>query len=210
MRKPSFLSGVQPHQIKPASFSAHREEVAPRPFLDRATQPTQPAIAAAPPLPPLAGSQAQHSSQAQAHGEGLEKLAAAIEVLRLRGERLAEEARADTLEIAFQIARRIVEAELRTGPDALFALVRSALRRCGEVRRVLIRVCPADLAILEGAAGKAALPTMTVARIDLVGDATLRSGDCVVESAEARVDGRLATRFAELRRAVDPDAEEPL
>lgn len=150
-----------------------------------------------------------HAELRREHALGLAKLAAAIELLKLRGERLAEEARADTLEIAFQIARRIVECELKTGPDALFSLVRSALRRCGEVRRVLIRVSPGDLALLQGEAGKEALQTMTVARVDLVSDATLHAGDCVVESAEARVDGRLATRIAELRRAVDPDAEEP-
>src|SRR4051794_14473677 len=135
--------------------------------------------------------------------EMLARLQGAIEKLRHEGERLAEAARADTLEIAFLIARRIVEQELRTGPDALFALVRSAVRRAGEVRRVLIRVSPKDVAALEGESGRAAMQTMTVARIEIVGDATLSHGDVVVESAEARIDGRIASRLGELRRVVE-------
>jgi hypothetical protein len=163
--------------------------------------------AAAPASPPAALTSPAGALALALHGDGgLATLAAAVQVLRLQGEQLAERARADTLEIAFQIARRIVEAELRVGPEAFFSLIRSALRRCGEARRVTIRVCPRDLSLLEGAQGAAALQAMTVARVDLVSDIALHPGDCVIESDEARVDGRLDARFGELRHALDPDA----
>jgi flagellar biosynthesis/type III secretory pathway protein FliH len=68
---------------------------------------------------------------------------------------------------------------------------------------VLIRVAPQDVQALEGDSGKSALQSMTVARVEIVGDATLSPGDVVVESAEARIDGRISARLGELRRAVD-------
>jgi flagellar assembly protein FliH len=195
VRKPSFLSNVS-HQdsAQRANFA-----VAAPPHVRPAVEPPapkpQPAAQHAPPPAP-------QIQIIDPRPEMLARLQVAIDKLRHEGERLAEAARADTLEIAFHIARRILEQELRSSPDALFALVRTAVRRAGEVRRVLIRVHPGDVAALEGEAGKKALQQITVARVDIVGDATLSPGDVIVESAEARVDGRIDSRLSELKRAV--------
>jgi len=200
-RKPSFLTNVRNDKAERVTFAVSREAVAPRPPVE-----TQEASAASRP-PAIAAVPALAAAvPAQAHDlrpEMLARLQTAIEKLRHEGERLAEQARADTLEIAFQIARRILEQELRTGPDALFALVRSAVRRAGDVRRVIIRVAPQDVAALEGDSGKAAMQTITVARVEIIGDATLTPGDVIVESAEARIDGRISSRLGELRSALE-------
>jgi flagellar assembly protein FliH len=194
VRKPSFMTNTRTGKAELATFSAPSVRESPKP------------LAEAPPpdarLPPPVVLQALPTPP-DLRPEMLARLQTAIEKLRHEGERLAEQARADTLEIAFQIARRILEQELRTGPDALFALVRSAVRRAGDVRRVLIRVAPQDVQALEGDSGKAALQSMTVARVEIVGDATLTPGDVVVESAEARIDGRISSRLGELRRAAE-------
>jgi flagellar assembly protein FliH len=193
VRKPTFMTNVRHDKAERATFTAPLTPVVARPLAE---------VQAAPQIvrPP-----AMEAPAPDLRPEMLARLQMAIEKLRHEGERLAEQARADTLEIAFQIARRILEQELRTGPDALFALVRSAVRRAGDVRRVLIRVAPQDVQALEGDSGKAALQTMTVARVEIVGDSTLTPGDVIVESAEARIDGRLSSRLGELRRAVDGD-----
>lgn len=191
VRKPAFLSNVHPEKAERATFPISRDSqpraaTAPPPPPRAVPTPPPEIVQVAPPTPDL-------------RPEMLARLQIAIDKLRHEGERLAEQARADTLEIAFMIARRILEQELRTGPDALFALVRTAIRRAGDVRRVLIRVAPQDVQALEGDAGKAALQAITVARVEIVGDATLTPGDVVVESAEARIDGRLSSRLDELR-----------
>ncbi len=139
--------------------------------------------------------------------EAMEKVAAALETLRAQADRLAEQARSDAIEIGFQVARRILEAELRHSPEALFALVRSALRRAGESRRITVRLAPEDAALLQPDAGRAALDGITSARIELVQDPGLQRGDCVVDTDFGQVDGRLGTRLAEIRRAVDAAAE---
>jgi flagellar assembly protein FliH len=195
VRKPSFMTNTRSDKAELATFSAPAVREPPRPPAE-----AQPPAAR---LPPPVVLQALPTPAPDLRPEMLARLHTAIEKLRHEGERLAEQARADTLEIAFQIARRILEQELRTGPDALFALVRSAVRRAGDVRRVLIRVAPQDVQALEGDSGKAALQTMTVARVEIVGDPTLTPGDVVVESAEARIDGRISSRLGELRRAAE-------
>ena len=52
-----------------------------------------------------------------------------------------------------------------------------------------------------------------VAKVELVADTNLTSGDCIVDSDAATVDGRLGTRVEELRRvleiAIHQESSEP-
>ena len=139
--------------------------------------------------------------------DAMEKVAGALETLRAHSDRLAEQARSDAIEIGFHVARKILETELRQNPEALFALVRAALRRAGESRRIAVRVAPEDAPLLQSEAGRAALDGLTSARIELVSDPGLQRGDCMVDTDFGQVDGRLGTRLAELRRAVDAAGE---
>ncbi len=136
-----------------------------------------------------------------------ERLAAAIDSLKMQSEKLAEQARADTLEMAFQIARRIVEVEVRQSPEPLFALVRSSLMQLAAARRITLRVCPSDIDALRGPRGQEATGGLSLATIELTADNALEPGECMVDSDLGQIDGRLANRFAELRRQVVEAAE---
>ncbi len=129
------------------------------------------------------------------------RLAAALENLRTQTERLAEQARADALEIGFQVARRILTTELTTSPQPLFALVRSAVQRSGESRHLVVRLSPTDLSRIDAAGGLSAVG-LAVAQLELRADPSLSVGDCVVEADFGSVDGRLSTRLDALRRVV--------
>lgn len=172
---------------------------------------TPPPMASAGPEPeaselPAPSAQAAPAGRQAVSGDTSEALSAAIQGLRLASARLAEQARSDALEIAFVIARRILEAELKASPEPLFALVRSAVRRLGETRQIRVRLCPADAAVIEEALANEELPDLAVVQTQVVSDASLSPGDCVVESALGSVDGRLDVRLGELKRAVVPAA----
>lgn len=199
-RRPRFLSSVpEAPTAEPVRFP----HAAARPAPPAAN--ARPAPGAPEPAPP-SPAEAQ-AAVAQLRREAMERVNAALETLRAQADRLAEQARADAVEIGFQVARRILEAEVRQSPEALFALVRSALRRAGESRRVAVRVAPEDAVLLQSEAGRAALEGMTAARVEFVADPSLQRGDCLVDTDFGQVDGRLTTRLAEVRRAVDGAGE---
>jgi flagellar assembly protein FliH len=138
----------------------------------------------------------------QIRREALERVGEAVRTLRLEAERLAEQARADAIEIAFQVAARILETEIHANPEALFGLVRSALRKAGDSRRIAVRLCPDDAAAVEAGRETLGRGELAAARVEIVPDPSLVPGDCVVETDFGQVDGRLATRLSEARRAV--------
>ena len=137
-----------------------------------------------------------------------DRLTRAVEALRLQSERLAEQARADAIEIAFQIAQKIVDTELRQSPEPLFGLVRSALKQAGEARRVQLRVHPEDGVILRANTAQVAQAAPAVAKLEILDDSSLERGDCLIDTDFGEIDGRLSTRFAELRRALAESSEE--
>ncbi|MFY3746740.1 FliH/SctL family protein [Anaeromyxobacter sp. Red801] len=197
-RPPAFLAA---RPAAPAVRTAPFAVAAAPPAEPPAPRPAEPR--AAPEPPPAAEAPALEALRAEA----LERVAHAVEVLRLQAARLAEQARTDALEVGFQVARRILEAEVATSPDALFALVRSALRKAGGSRRVTVRLHPDDVPrVAPAAAAEAA--GLSAAAIELVGDASLERGDCLVDTDFGRVDGRLRTRLEELHRAAVAAAEE--
>lgn len=130
------------------------------------------------------------------------RILAAIEALRLRGERLAEEARADAVEIGFMVAKKILEHEISTGPKALFDLVRSAIRKAGESRKFILRLHPQDCVMIEHSLREHP-QSLTLAQIECISDSTLSQGDCLVEGDLGRVDGRLVSRLAELAKCIE-------
>jgi flagellar assembly protein FliH len=139
--------------------------------------------------------------------ELLQRVGHAVDVLRLQSDRLAEQARSDALEIGFLVARRILETELQSSPEALFALVRGALKRAGESRRVAVRLHPDDVQAVEAAVASRDL-VVGAAAVEVTADAALDRGDVVVETDFGTVDGRLKTRFDELHRAARAALEE--
>lgn len=193
IRRPRFLAQVPENPMaEPARFAAQPQR-APVAAMRANDPPPTPAG----PAPDLTAPRR----------DAMERVEAAVATLRAHADRLAEQARADAIEIAFQVARKILEAEVRQNPDALFALVRSAVRRAGESRRIAIRISPDDAQLLQSDSGRAALDGLTAARIEYVPDASLHHGDCVIDADFGQVDGRLTTRLAEIRRAVDAAAE---
>lgn len=165
---------------------------APAPSAPSASAGFEPLPTASPPSAPLA----PMPTPAPVIIDHTPRLDAAIEALRQEARRLGEQARSDALEIGVLIARRILERELTTSLDPLFGLIRSAIRRVGEARQIVVKVSADDHRRLNESPGAA----LTLANVTLQIDDALGPGDVVVESELHGVDGRLDTRLEELRR----------
>lgn len=110
----------------------------------------------------------------------------------LEGARQAtlEEARSATLELALAVAGHLVRDAIEADPARVRGLVEDALSRVRRATAVKVRVHPDDVGALSGL------------EAELVPDATLSRGDCVVTSELGEVDARLSVRLAALKRAL--------
>ena len=112
-------------------------------------------------------------------------------------------ARAEVLELAILIARRVVGDAVDRSEVDVTSLVAEAVSRIGEGTRATVRVHPSQRSVLDRWLAGSASESVAV-----VFDEALASGDVIVESADVSIDARVATRMqrveSALRMAMEP------
>jgi len=126
-------------------------------------------------------------------GESVKALAELATRARLDGDALLVQAESQVAGLALAIARRVVERELAVDPATILPMVRAALREMAEATAVRVRVHPDSLAVLAGRLEH---------DVELVGDPELQPGDCVVETHNSLVDGRVEAKLAQVAEAL--------
>lgn len=104
------------------------------------------------------------------------------------------EAEGSVAALALAVARRLVGEELDAHPERVRATVKDAIDRVRRAGRVRVRVSPADAADAEGLGA------------EVVEDASIERGGCVVESDLGEVDARIEVRLEALALALTSQA----
>jgi flagellar biosynthesis/type III secretory pathway protein FliH len=153
-----------------------------------------------------ARTEAERLRQAAAE-EGRQAAAAAVAAARVAAAaartRALGAARDEALDLAVEMARRLLGRELALHPDAVRAAASEALQAVAGRHRVALRLHPSAAAALGRVPG--ALPGPE-AGVVLVADPALAPGDVWLECEAGAVDGRLEVRLAALRRALAEEA----
>lgn len=152
-----------------------------------------------------AAAEVRAAAVAEGRAEGLREAACALErrltELALAQARWGALAEAEALELAVEMARRILGRELRLDPGAAAAGALAALRAAGIGGRLRVRLHPESAAEL-----RLRLPSLSPQAgeggLELVSDPALLPGDVVVETAGGQVDGRIDSRLEGFRAAL--------
>lgn len=126
----------------------------------------------------------------------LEKLARTIEEIASVRPRLRHEAEADVVKLGMAIARRILNRELSTDPEAVVGLIRAALDKLDgrEVSRV--RVHPQHAAVLQQIFERMGSPR----RIQVSAEPALDLGAAIFETLHGSLDASVETQLSEIER----------
>jgi len=115
-------------------------------------------------------------------------------VLQTRAE-YVELAEARAVELALQLAEKIVGAALDVRPELVLELVRGALRRAVERDHLVIEVNPADLELVRAEADEVAARLGGVRQLEVVAEPRVAPGGCVVRTTEGEIDARIETQL---------------
>jgi flagellar assembly protein FliH len=110
------------------------------------------------------------------------------------------EAEDHLVDLAVEIAGKVIAQEIEAGRCDIEPIVREALDRAPRHRECAVHLHPDDLAALEEAGrGKSGL-----AHLRLEPDPSVGRGECIVETAEGTVEARLDDRLRQVRAAMNP------
>jgi flagellar assembly protein FliH len=109
---------------------------------------------------------------------------------------LVEAMEKETVRLALEISRKIVQRELTIDPDLVAALAAVALKRVAGHQSISLRVSRQDFAHVRVAVAMAN-PAVTVKD-----DTVLERGDFVIDTAQTHLDGRVSSEIETIGRAL--------
>ncbi len=110
------------------------------------------------------------------------------------------EAEAHLVDLAVEIARKVVAQEIETERCDIEPIVREALARAPQQRECVVHLHPDDLSVLRDAEA----PAADLEHLRLEADPGLGRGECRVETPEGTVESRIADRLDQVRDAMNP------
>src|SRR5436853_731403 len=116
------------------------------------------------------------------YDNGIAKLAEAHKTL-------VEAMEEQTVRLALEISRRIVQRELTMDPDIVAALAAVALKRVSNHQSITLRVSRQDFGRIRVAVAS------TNPAVNIKEDASLERGDFVVDTGQTHLDGRIASQI---------------
>ncbi len=116
---------------------------------------------------------------------------------------LLQQLKPGLVKLAMAVARQIVGRELSADEDAVKRVMETALGELGRSGRVVARVSPEDAPVLREAIEQDQWAPPPMVELEIVADASVTRGGCVLESDYGQVDATIETQIAELARLLD-------
>lgn len=130
----------------------------------------------------------------------LQAAVAGVEEVR---DRSAAEVERDAIELALQLAEKIVAGALAVESERIVDVVRGALRRLAERRRVTILVNPDDLETVRAATESFVTGLGGIEHCEVQAERRIAPGGALVRTEEGQIDATVATQLIRARELVE-------
>ncbi len=109
-------------------------------------------------------------------------------------------AEASAVELAFQIAEKVIGATVAADPEAVLGVVSGALLRTTDRDHLVVEVNPGDFELVRDAASELAARLGGINRMEVISERRVDPGGCVVRTDEGEIDARIAAQMARVRQ----------
>lgn len=130
--------------------------------------------------------------------EALARLTRAVEEMSKSKARFRAEVEEDAVKLALAIARKVLNRELTSDPEALAGLARVALDKLNLRELQRVRVHPADAPAIERMLSASSAPK----RVEVIADGTLERGGAIFETDHGTLDASVTTQLSEIERGL--------
>ena len=135
-------------------------------------------------------------------GQSLARLSAILQSVHENHATFFRAAERQVVDLALQIAQKVVEREVENMPDLAVNVIRSALEEMDARTAVRVRVSPDDQELLRRRWQQVVPPGIGPDHIELVADERIQAGGAVIETTQGQVDAQLETKLAQLGNAL--------
>ena len=149
-----------------------------------------------------AGRAAGVAAAEEAMSRSVQRLAALLNGIHESHASFFRSAERQVVDLALQIAGKVVEREVENMPDMAINVIRAALEEMDARTAVRVRVNPADEELLRRRWSQVVPPGIGADRIELQQDERVQSGGAIIETTSGQVDAQLESKLAQLGNAL--------
>ena len=143
-----------------------------------------------------AGFETGHSQALANLQPAVAALAEALEQAAAEQQRFLEQAERAAVELALQLAAKIVDGAVAVRPEQVLAVVSGGLRRTTARDALVLEVNPDDFELVRDAAEAIAVRIGGIHRLDVIAERRVGRGGCVIRTEQGEVDARLEQQLA--------------
>jgi flagellar biosynthesis/type III secretory pathway protein FliH len=149
-----------------------------------------------------AGHAAGIAAAEESMAASIRRLAAVVNGTQENHASFFRSAERQVVDLALQIAQRVVEREVENMPDLAVNVIRAALEEMDGRTAVRVRVNPADEELLRRRWSQVVPPGIGAERVELQQDERVQSGGAIIETTHGQVDAQLESKLAQLGNAL--------
>lgn len=129
-------------------------------------------------------------------------LAEALESLGNERERLTEALAHDAVELALELAGKVVHGTIEVQPHRVLDVVRDALRPIADRRKITVLVAPEDMEIVSAAVEQLRSQAGGIEVCEVQAERRVRRGGAIVRTSEGEVDATVQTQLEKAQEVV--------
>lgn len=135
----------------------------------------------------------------------LKEIAAQLELFK---QKIYAQAEKDIVDLALAVSKKILGQEVTNNPDAVLAVVKTALQRVTDHTRITIRLNPSDLETVKKAEPRLSAYFENSSAVDYEADECIAQGGCLIETNFGDIDARLDHQFQAIAEVLRSDASD--
>ena len=132
--------------------------------------------------------------------QAVEAFAAAQRSVAEMHDRYVAEAEAAAVDLAFQIAEKVLAATIASDREVVLGVVSGALLRTTDRDHLVLEVNPGDFELVRDSASELAARLGGINRMEVVSERRVEPGGCVVRTEAGEIDARVSSQLERVRQ----------
>jgi type III secretion protein L len=143
----------------------------------------------------------RETAREDGYREGLSQWNKLLQEAREKAGRILTAHEQELVRLAIRAAERIIGEELRHNREAALSIAKNALASVRRERSVVLHVHPDDVSFVRSRLADLQPSAPAIREMHVIGNPSITSGGCIVESEFGNIDARLETQLAALEEA---------
>jgi len=132
----------------------------------------------------------------------LQKAADILEQAYQEKAAIIQEADPFVIELTMEIAKKVIQQELKTDPDALLHIIKQTLSSVYETDSISIGVAPEDFSFVQKQREQLLAMNNGQVEIKVFPDYSIQQGGCIIRTSSGSVDARIDVQLSEIKKVL--------